>query len=74
MIKIEISRVGNEVRVDVKIMGIRSDIVDEVLCFHNNHVDMLKELIDRLPPDVELEVLMKILESTFDDSVGGDEK
>lgn len=74
MLRIEFISEGTQVKTAVDIEGKGSDIVDEVLCFHNDHVDILKEITDKLPSNVKLKVLMMLLEQHFDVSEGDDEK
>lgn len=65
MLKIEFKLVGNGVETIVNITGNGCDVVSEVICFHKDHADMLRELIDKLP--LQLMVLLGLLD-------GDDEK
>lgn len=73
MIRIEFISEENQVKTVVDVEGKGSDIVDEVLCFHNDHFDILKGITDKLPSSVKFKVLKRLLEQHFDVSEGDDE-
>ena len=62
MLKIEFKNVGNEIKTIVDVKGKDSDVVSEIICFYNDHTDILKELIDKLPMQLQLNVLLGLLE------------
>ena len=71
MLRIELNRLGDQVKTDITIQGKKSDVVAEVLFFHKDHFNELKGITDRLPKDSKMEVLFSLLEEHFE---GDDEK
>lgn len=46
MIRIELNRLGDQVKTDITIQGKQSDVVAEVLFFHKDHFNELKGITD----------------------------
>lgn len=74
MIRIEFNCLENGVKTTVTVEGNGANVSEEVLSFHKNHMDILKEITDKLPPTTKFKVLMGLLEQHFDVSEGDDEK
>lgn len=72
MLKIELNNVGNEVKYVVTVEGKGRDVVEEVICFHKEHFNVLKTIIDKLPSSLEAKVLIGLIEDHFDIEEGSD--
>lgn len=74
MIRIEFKSINNEIKTEIAVEGKGSDIIDELVCFHKNNIDIQKGILDKLPPDIQFKALIRLLEQHIDVSEGDDEK
>lgn len=74
MIRIEFNYLENGVKATVTVEGNGSNVAEEVLCFHKDHFDILKEITDRLPPKTQFKVLLELLKDRFEVSEEGSDE
>ena len=74
MIRIEFNCLENGIERTITVEGNGTDVAEEVLTFHKNHFDILKQITDKLPPTLKFKVLLELLKDHVEVSEEGSDE